>query len=103
MKEKEGVKIKGNWALLIIIIVIILIILSIIIYARMNKDKTECTSDEECIKASCCHADSCISSKADSLPTCDGIMCTADCESALDCNRGSCGCSKGECVVVPNN
>lgn len=56
-----------------------------------------CESDEDCVPASCCHSTGCVpKSKA---PTCDGVMCTMECQpNTLDCG-GSCSCIDGECVA----
>jgi len=57
-----------------------------------------CSSDAECVPASCCHATSCVSVK--NKPDCSGIFCTASCEpGTLDCSQGSCKCIDSKCKV----
>ncbi len=56
----------------------------------------ECSSDSDCVKDSCCHADGCVSKV--NAPDCDGMFCTQECKpGSLDCG-GSCGCVAGKCV-----
>jgi hypothetical protein len=56
-----------------------------------------CTSDDDCVKASCCHATTCVA-RADA-PDCAGAMCTADCRGGtMDCN-GGCLCQAGKCAA----
>ena len=70
-----------------------------------NIDKTpvsnECSEDSDCIKATCCHADSCI--PTDQAPDCSGTMCTMNCEpGTLDCGQGNCKCTNDKCEAVFN-
>lgn len=58
----------------------------------------ECTRDEDCVPAECCHPSGCTAVAA--KRACN-LMCTASCEGPLDCGAGSCGCVKGKCSVVP--
>lgn len=61
--------------------------------------KKECTSDEDCVPAQCCHPTSCVS--RDQAPDCSGIFCTEDCRGGtMDCGCGYCGCIDGRCEVV---
>lgn len=56
----------------------------------------ECQTASDCVQASCCHATACV--PKDQAPTCDGVMCTMECQpGTLDCG-GSCGCVEGKCV-----
>ncbi len=56
----------------------------------------ECSSDSDCVPASCCHPTSCVS--ASNAPICNKIACTMDCKPAtLDCGQGKCLCSNGKC------
>ena len=58
-----------------------------------------CTSDSECVPASCCHASSCVS--ISERPVCDGIRCTQSCEAGtLDCGQARCECVQNVCTMV---
>ena len=58
-----------------------------------------CTSDIDCVPASCCHANSCTS--ANYAPKCDRIFCTLECApGSLDCGQGSCACVNNKCIGV---
>lgn len=60
-----------------------------------------CSTDDDCVPASCCHASSCVA-LADA-PECGGIGCTEECQSdTLDCG-GSCICQDGKCAAILNN
>ena len=62
-------------------------------------DLGECSRDSECVKAECCHANSCVVSEE--APDCNGVFCTMNCEpGTLDCGQGSCGCVNGKCEAV---
>ena len=59
----------------------------------------ECQADSDCVKASCCHAASCI--PVSNAPDCADLMCTQECEpGTLDCGQGSCSCIAGKCSAV---
>lgn len=56
-----------------------------------------CQRDDDCVKASCCHASTCVA-RADA-PDCSQSMCTADCQAGtMDCN-GGCLCQAGKCAA----
>ncbi|HLC63605.1 MAG TPA: hypothetical protein VJJ21_04785 [Candidatus Nanoarchaeia archaeon] len=58
----------------------------------------ECNTDADCVKASCCHADSCV--PLGKTPVCEGVYCSMDCqENTLDCGQGSCLCQQGKCAT----
>jgi len=62
----------------------------------------ECYSDSDCVPATCCHPDSCVSYQK--APECSGMMCTEECKpNTLDCNQGSCLCQKGKCLAKLSN
>jgi len=55
--------------------------------------------DENCVAASCCHADNCVWEK--DAPDCSGTFCTMSCEpGTMDCGAGHCEVVDGECEVV---
>jgi hypothetical protein len=58
----------------------------------------DCTRDEDCVPAGCCHPTRCI--PAAEKGVCNE-MCTLNCAGPLDCGAGSCGCVRGTCAVVP--
>jgi hypothetical protein len=65
--------------------------------AASPAEDDRCTSDGDCVPASCCHAKSCVA-KAQK-PECKGIMCSMHCEAeTMDCG-GGCGCQAGHCVA----
>lgn len=58
----------------------------------------ECSTDLDCVPASCCHARACTTRVR--APRCNEVMCTSVCESGtLDCGQGSCGCVQGMCAA----
>ena len=62
-----------------------------------------CSSDADCMKATCCHAKDAVNSKY--APDCSGQICTMDCEpDTLDCGQGSIQCLEQQCtaVISPN-
>lgn len=55
-----------------------------------------CQQDSDCVKATCCHATTCIAASA--RPDCTSAACTADCRAGtMDCN-GGCLCQAGKCA-----
>jgi hypothetical protein len=62
---------------------------------------SECTTDNDCVPADCCHADSCVLRK--DQPDCTGVMCTMNCQpQTMDCG-GYCACINGKCVAELND
>ena len=60
-----------------------------------------CTSDLDCVPASCCHSNSC--SLKSGTPKCDAILCSQECRpGTLDCGQGSCSCVDNKCKAVIN-
>lgn len=56
----------------------------------------ECSTAADCVPDDCCHATGCTGKS--NAPSCDGVMCTMDCQpGTLDCG-GGCGCVEGKCV-----
>jgi hypothetical protein len=55
----------------------------------------ECSSDADCVPATCCHPKTCVAKSA--APDCSATMCTKECRGGtLDCG-GSCLCKEGRC------
>ncbi len=60
-----------------------------------------CSSDEDCVQDSCCHAKGCVLKS--NAPSCKGVMCTMNCEpGTLDCGQGSCKCLNSKCEAIFN-
>lgn len=56
-----------------------------------------CQKDEDCVAASCCHASACVARA--NAPSCEGKMCTMNCqEGTMDCG-GGCLCHEGFCAA----
>jgi hypothetical protein len=67
--------------------------------SKTEGEKNACKKDEDCVKASCCHAAACVNSQ--NAPSCKNIMCTMDCRAdTMDCGQGSCKCVNGQCSAV---
>jgi hypothetical protein len=57
----------------------------------------DCQQDSDCVKATCCHATTCVAASA--RPDCTSASCTADCRAGtMDCN-GGCLCQAGKCAA----
>jgi hypothetical protein len=62
----------------------------------VERQYRECLTDADCIPASCCHPNSCVSK--DKRPDCKGIFCTMECRpGTLDCGQGICRCIDNKC------
>ena len=56
-----------------------------------------CETDADCVPAGCCHAAACVA--REHAPSCEDVMCTADCQfGTLDCG-GACLCHEGRCAA----
>jgi putative hemolysin len=63
-----------------------------------NSSANECNTDDNCVPASCCHADSCVP-KQNAL-NCSRVFCTQVCiKNTLDCGQGHCGCVNNKCAI----
>ena len=61
----------------------------------------QCTTNDECVAATCCHAIDSVNSEF--APECSDTLCTAQCEpQTLDCGAGETTCVHGACQVVLN-
>jgi hypothetical protein len=59
--------------------------------------QVDCQQDSDCVKATCCHATTCVAASA--KPDCASVSCTADCRAgSMDCN-GGCLCQAGKCAA----
>jgi len=90
------------------LVIVLLIFISVFVFLSYfylnneNKEEIveECQVDSDCIPASCCHAESCVS--VNKKPDCEGIFCSAVCSGPLDCGAGSCKCINKKCEVIKN-
>lgn len=94
----------------LIVILLVLIILGTNVYINYNgnnkkeqnittdnkNNENSCLIDEDCVPASCCHANSCVAKN--NAPSCIGIYCTQECSpDTLDCGQGRCACINNKC------
>ncbi|MEK6860064.1 MAG: hypothetical protein AABX54_04590 [Nanoarchaeota archaeon] len=99
-------KVSHNKKLFWIIIILIIFFIGLIYFLAKNSKNSdnnitkECEVDNDCVAATCCHADKCVT--LDKKPDCKGMFCTMDCSGPLDCGAGHCGCVNGKCAVVSN-
>jgi hypothetical protein len=64
---------------------------------RVNPGTGACTTDADCVPASCCHPDACVARAQ--APDCSDTMCTTDCRyGTMDCG-GGCFCQQGTCAA----
>ncbi len=64
--------------------------------------ETECSSDEDCLPAKCCHPRICVPKEL--APDCTNQLCTLECQGGtLDCGQGRCVCVNGKCSVEWKN
>ncbi len=94
MKTKKGAR-------KIFYIIIALLFLGVLIYLILqNKEaEGECSLDEDCVPASCCHPDSCVPKSQ--TPDCSNMFCTMECKpETMDCGQGECKCIKGKCEAI---
>ena len=93
---------KRRGQIAIFVIIALLIVGGIVaLFAMPKKNITlgSCTSDSDCVPASCCHPSSCIAKEQ--APQCKGIMCSQVCEpGTLDCMQGSCICENNQCKTT---
>jgi len=77
----------------------ILILVIVFVSGCSIQEDAECSSDSDCVPATCCHAAECV--PAGEAPNCEGMMCTMECKPAtLDCGQGSCKCIDNKCNAV---
>lgn len=85
-----------------IFILVIILISGCVAKDAGNSDTAfECSTDSDCVPATCCHPSSCVPKYA--APDCTGVMCTMHCApGTMDCGQGHCGCIENKCEVVWN-
>ena len=77
-------------------ILTLLILLLILIVGCQGE--VECRTNTDCVKATCCHADSCVAKE--NAPDCEGVFCSMECKPyTMDCGQGSCVCENSKCVA----
>ena len=100
-KKREGIRIEHNKTLfwiIILLLILFVILIYFIVNNKTDKEASECSADEDCVPATCCHPDSCTT--VEKSPDCEKIMCSMVCSGPLDCDAGYCGCVKGKCEVI---
>lgn len=108
--KKRQVRKKTVVRVVILVIIAILIVSAFVLLGTErrpeDKNKTdiksgECSTDEECVPASCCHAASCVAKEQ--APQCSGVYCTQVClPETLDCGQARCACVEKRCRAVKN-
>lgn len=94
------------WTIIGLGIILIILIIFIVINEKSsntgnnqnNISVRECAVDGDCVPATCCHSDKCVS--INKTPECKGKLCSMDCSGPLDCGTGHCGCVSGKCSIV---
>jgi hypothetical protein len=78
-------------------LIILFVLLSFLVIGCVQVEK-ECQTNNDCVAATCCHADSCIAKE--SAPNCEGIFCSQECKPyTMDCGQGSCVCENNKCAA----
>lgn len=81
-----------------LVFVMLIIIFSVFLFSCTPAEK-ECTVDDECVPATCCHPTDAVN-KENGLD-CSGRMCTSVCQpETIDCGQGEIKCISGECKAV---
>jgi len=101
-KDVKKIRVQHNKKLFWLIIVLMAILICLAIYIGSEKQKAgkECSKDEDCVPATCCHPQSCTTKEK--APKCEKMICSMECSGPLDCSAGSCGCVEGKCEITPN-
>lgn len=108
MKKKQVKKEKVVKAVILAIVALLIISIFLLLGAERGPEQNnadiktrECSTDEECVPASCCHAASCVINKR--APQCSGVYCTQVClPDTLDCGQARCACVEKRCRAVNN-
>lgn len=90
----------------IIISITLLLVGAFVLLGERKKEEpktgtgnSKCSTDTDCVPASCCHAASCVAKEQ--APQCSGVYCTQVClPDTLDCNQARCACIEKRCRVV---
>lgn len=111
IERKEGIRgvriVEHNKKVLYAIIILaiaLVFVVGLIIKApetKMEKNisEVECSSNADCVPASCCHAASCVSKE--NAPKCRDVFCSAVCEpNTMDCGQGRCECLNNKCTAL---
>jgi len=79
-------------------LLIIIILLLTLIIGCTDQKPAECRTNNDCVAATCCHADACVTKEK--APDCEGILCSMECiPYTMDCGQGSCICENNRCVA----
>lgn len=80
---------------------LLLVFLAAVIFSgcvQVEKEKTYCEKDSDCVPEGCCHPTSCVNKEF--IPECQDISCTQECKAkTMDCGCGHCACVESKCGV----
>ncbi len=80
------------------ILLIFLLIISFLLIGCADQGPVECMVNEDCVAATCCHADSCAAKE--NAPNCEDILCSMECRPyTMDCEQGRCVCRNHKCAA----
>jgi len=80
--------------------ILILCLVLVLVVGCVSIEK-KCSSDDDCVKATCCHASDSVNEAH--APDCKGILCTMECvPKTTDCGQGKIECVEGSCEAVLN-
>ena len=82
-------------------IILLLVLLSALFLVSCVPAEKVCSVDEDCVKATCCHAVDSVNKEFG--PDCTGKLCTMECTpGTVDCAQGQIKCVSGSCEAVMN-
>lgn len=85
-----------RWKVVLLLIALLIFIISC--SEDIPSDK-QCTSDDDCVAATCCHANDSVNK--DHAPDCSTSICTLNCApDTLDCAQGEIKCVDNQCTAI---